>query len=249
MKRKNEEAKERARIVREEAAAAKKAEEAARFEDAEEEEEEDDWCPGQAAGQAIDKFDQRDGRLGRGRKGGKGGGRGNDDRKKVFVGNLSWGVDEEMLTEFFEEAVGKVSFVRIATDRETGQPRGFAHVEFEDPDSVEVAVSTLNGADLDGRSLRVDHAGNKPDGGSSGRTDRRAARVEEAETEDEIRQRKQRERFDRERLERHKKKDSEGNRQWTREWDAEKEAQPSDSDSVRGRGTRQYVPVFKEEEV
>ena len=84
--------------------------------------------------------------------------------QKCFVGNLSWNVTEDMLWEFFGEA-GEVKFVRIATDRETGQPRGFGHVEFSDTDAAEKAVTTLNGKELDGRGVRIDYASEKKDSG------------------------------------------------------------------------------------
>jgi RNA recognition motif-containing protein len=51
--------------------------------------------------------------------------------KKVFVGNLSYDVTREELLETFG-AAGKVVDAKVPTDRETGRPRGFAFVEFED---------------------------------------------------------------------------------------------------------------------
>jgi nucleolin len=53
--------------------------------------------------------------------------------------------------------------VRIATDRETGRSKGFAHVDFSTPDLASRAVSELNGVELMGRSLRIDHAQRKED--------------------------------------------------------------------------------------
>lgn len=81
----------------------------------------------------------------------------------VFVGGLSYQSTQDSLEEFFKEC-GKITNVRIAMN-EDGKPRGFAHIEFENEDSVQSALK-LSGRDLDGRSIRVDVAGNK--GGRSG---------------------------------------------------------------------------------
>merc|ERR1719174_280105 len=106
---------------------------------------------------------------GKGSKGGKGAktftpSEKPDGCKKIFCGNLSWNVDDNMLWEFFGEA-GTVTFVRLATDREKGQPRGFGHVEFEDEESAEKAVTDFNGKDLAGRGVRIDYAGERKDDG------------------------------------------------------------------------------------
>jgi nucleolin len=70
--------------------------------------------------------------------------------------------------EFFGQC-GKIANVRIAMG-EDGRPRGFAHIEFDNEDAVQSALK-LSGRDLDGRSIRVDVAGNKG-GRSGGRSDR-----------------------------------------------------------------------------
>merc|ERR1711998_601558 len=64
---------------------------------------------------------------------------------------------------------GTVTNVRLATDRETGQPRGFGHVEFDSEEATEKAVTEMNGTDLDGRSLRIDYAGAKKEDGKGGK--------------------------------------------------------------------------------
>jgi len=83
---------------------------------------------------------------------------------KLYVGNLSWGTEEEALQELFEE-YGKVVDCYIPTDRETGQHRGFAFVTMEPDDALRAADET-DGYELDGRILRVNEA--QPKG--SGRT-------------------------------------------------------------------------------
>jgi len=84
----------------------------------------------------------------------------------IFVGNLSYETSEESLTSFFENC-GKITGVRVAFDQE-GNPRGFAHVDFASPDSVEKAVAKA-GSKLDGRAIRVDYSSSKKqDGGNRG---------------------------------------------------------------------------------
>ena len=73
---------------------------------------------------------------------------------KVFVGGLNWGTKEEGLQDFFRE-VGEISSVKIITDRETGRSRGFGFVEFTSEESANAAVNSMNGAELDGRVLKV----------------------------------------------------------------------------------------------
>ena len=75
---------------------------------------------------------------------------------KLYVGNLSWGTEEEGLRELFEE-YGKVIDCYIPTDRETGQHRGFAFVSMDPEDALRAADET-DGYELDGRILRVNEA-------------------------------------------------------------------------------------------
>jgi len=100
-----------------------------------------------------------------------GGGATGEKSKTVFVGNLSWNTDDESLTNLFSEC-GSISSIRIITDKDTGQSKGFAYVEFEDIDAAEVAVS-YHGTELDGRNLRINfETGNKKSGGDRGGGDR-----------------------------------------------------------------------------
>jgi len=77
------------------------------------------------------------------------------------VGNLSFDVTREELIQTFS-AAGKVVDAKVPTDRETGRPRGFAFVEFEDDEAAAKSISLLNGKDLKGRPLRVNEAENRP---------------------------------------------------------------------------------------
>eukprot|EP00584_Thalassiosira_punctigera_P011030 CAMPEP_0172526122 /NCGR_PEP_ID=MMETSP1067-20121228/1109_1 /TAXON_ID=265564 ORGANISM="Thalassiosira punctigera, Strain Tpunct2005C2" /NCGR_SAMPLE_ID=MMETSP1067 /ASSEMBLY_ACC=CAM_ASM_000444 /LENGTH=390 /DNA_ID=CAMNT_0013309565 /DNA_START=144 /DNA_END=1316 /DNA_ORIENTATION=+ len=83
---------------------------------------------------------------------------------KLYVGNLSWGTEEEALRELYEE-YGKVVDCYIPTDRETGQHRGFAFVTMEPDDALRAADET-DGYELDGRILRVNEAQPKGSGRS-----------------------------------------------------------------------------------
>ena len=73
---------------------------------------------------------------------------------KLFVGNLSFKVDEGTLEQLFAQH-GNVVSVAIPTDRETGRKRGFAFVEMETQSGAEAAIQSMNGQDLDGRQLAV----------------------------------------------------------------------------------------------
>lgn len=79
----------------------------------------------------------------------------------VFVGNLSWEVTKEVMEDMLTDVVGPNSFVsvRVAFDRVTKKPRGFAHVEFVDLQTAERAINELNSLEVMGRALRADKAG------------------------------------------------------------------------------------------
>ncbi len=77
--------------------------------------------------------------------------------KKLFVGNLSYGVTDESLKEFFE-AAGTVESAKVITDRETGRSRGFGFVEMSNEDEAKKAIDELNEKELDGRAISVNEA-------------------------------------------------------------------------------------------
>jgi len=78
--------------------------------------------------------------------------------KKLYVGNLSWDTTEETLRLAFGEDGRNVSNVTILTDRETGRPRGFGFVEMGSEEDARAAISALDGAEIDGRNIRVNEA-------------------------------------------------------------------------------------------
>jgi cold-inducible RNA-binding protein len=83
----------------------------------------------------------------------------------IFVGNLSYQTTQEDLQAAFS-SYGPVERVNIVTDRDTGQPRGFAFVEMTERRDAETAISQLNGAELNGRAINVNEARPKPTGGT-----------------------------------------------------------------------------------
>jgi len=79
----------------------------------------------------------------------------------IFVGNLSFQTTQDELHAAFAQ-YGNVDRVNIVTDRDTGQPRGFAFVEMPDQHEAETAIQQLNGAEMNGRALNVNEARPKP---------------------------------------------------------------------------------------
>ena len=77
--------------------------------------------------------------------------------KKLFVGNLSWGTDDQSLRQTFE-AFGEVEEAVVISDRDTGRSRGFGFVTFSDDEAADTAVSALDGSDMDGRPVKVNVA-------------------------------------------------------------------------------------------
>ena len=76
---------------------------------------------------------------------------------RLYVGNLSYNTSQADLEAFFA-AAGEVREVAIPTDRETGQPRGFAFVTMGSASAATSAIAELNGRMLDGRNLKVNEA-------------------------------------------------------------------------------------------
>ncbi len=86
---------------------------------------------------------------------------------RLYVGNLSFSTSSETLTAHFA-TVGEVREVAMPTDRETGQPRGFAFVTMGNAQQANEAISRLNGSMLEGRPLRVNEAQERPQRGGGG---------------------------------------------------------------------------------
>ncbi len=75
----------------------------------------------------------------------------------LYVGNLSFDTTEDGLRQAFA-AHGSVDSVRVITDRDTGNSRGFGFVEMNDSQAGQTAMMALNGQELDGRTLTVNEA-------------------------------------------------------------------------------------------
>jgi RNA recognition motif-containing protein len=80
-----------------------------------------------------------------------------EENLNIYVGNLSFNTTETELFNAFAN-YGTVKSARIATDRDTGRPRGFGFVEMDNPAEAEAAINALNGSQLAGRVLTVNEA-------------------------------------------------------------------------------------------
>jgi len=81
----------------------------------------------------------------------------------IFVGSLPWSIEEADLRESFE-VYGSVSSVKIITDKFTGRSKGFGFVEMESDEEAEKAITELNGATVEGRTIVVNKSEPKPEG-------------------------------------------------------------------------------------
>ena len=85
--------------------------------------------------------------------------------KKLYVGNLSYGVTDSALQKLFEPH-GTVLSAQVIMDRETGRSKGFGFVEMES--GAEAAIAALSGQQIEGRSLTVNEARPREDRGGGG---------------------------------------------------------------------------------
>lgn len=86
---------------------------------------------------------------------------------RLYVGNLPFSATTETLRQAFT-ASGEVTDVHIVTDRESGQSRGFGFVTMGNATEAANAIASMNGANLDGRALRVNEAEERPQHGGGG---------------------------------------------------------------------------------
>jgi RNA recognition motif-containing protein len=75
----------------------------------------------------------------------------------IYVGNVSYDLDDQELKELFEEH-GSVTSARIITDRQTGRSKGFGFVEMPDDGQAQAAIDALNRVEVGGRPLTVNEA-------------------------------------------------------------------------------------------
>ena len=77
--------------------------------------------------------------------------------KKLYCGNLSYGVSSSQLEQLFSE-FGSVESAQVISDRDTGRSKGFGFVEMESDAAAQAAIDGLNETEHDGRRLIVNEA-------------------------------------------------------------------------------------------
>lgn len=90
--------------------------------------------------------------------------------RRLYVGNLPFSATESTIETKFAEH-GKVESVKVITDRDTGQSKGFGFVEMRTASEANAAIAALNGAEMDGRTIKVNEAKpqtKRPAGGRGG---------------------------------------------------------------------------------
>jgi RNA recognition motif-containing protein len=87
--------------------------------------------------------------------------------KKLYVGNLTYGVTDAALQQMFEPH-GTVESAQVIMDRDTGRSKGFGFVEMKTDQEAKAAIAALNGKEMEGRALTVNEAKPKTEGGGRG---------------------------------------------------------------------------------
>lgn len=89
--------------------------------------------------------------------------------KNIYVGNLAFSTAESDIESLFGR-YGQVDRVHLVRNRDTGESRGFAFVEMANAQEADNAINGLNGQDLHGRTLSVNEARPRPEGGGAPRS-------------------------------------------------------------------------------
>jgi RNA recognition motif-containing protein len=87
--------------------------------------------------------------------------------KKLYVGNLAYGVTDSDLQQLFATH-GTVQSAQVIMDRDTGRSKGFGFVEMGSDQEAQAAIAALNGKEVEGRALTVNEARPKTEGGGGG---------------------------------------------------------------------------------
>jgi RNA recognition motif-containing protein len=87
--------------------------------------------------------------------------------KKLYVGNLSYGISDSTLEQLFS-AHGQVQSAQVIMDRDTGRSKGFGFVEMGTDEEAQAAIAAMNGKEVEGRALTVNEARPKESGGRGG---------------------------------------------------------------------------------
>lgn len=77
--------------------------------------------------------------------------------RKIYVGNLGYGVTNDTLSEKFAE-FGNVDSAKVIMDRDTNRSKGFAFVEMSTDEEAQNAIKSLNGSEFEGRQMNVTEA-------------------------------------------------------------------------------------------
>ncbi len=77
--------------------------------------------------------------------------------RKLYVGNLPYSANDQVLRSKFEE-VGTVDSSKVITDRDTGRSKGFGFIEMSTDEEAEEAISKFHGQEFDGRTMTVSEA-------------------------------------------------------------------------------------------
>jgi len=85
----------------------------------------------------------------------------------LYVGNLSFDVNEDELNDLFAQQ-GEVVSAKVITDRETGRPRGFGFVEMAQSEDAQKAIENLDGQEFKGRNMKVNLAKPRENRGGGG---------------------------------------------------------------------------------
>ena len=86
--------------------------------------------------------------------------------KKLYVGNLSYGMTDSDLQNLFDPH-GTVQSAQVIMDRDTGRSKGFGFVEMDNGEEAQAAIAALNGQEVNGRALTVNEARPREDRGGS----------------------------------------------------------------------------------
>ena len=82
----------------------------------------------------------------------------------IYVGNLSWSMTDDDLSNLFSQ-YGSVTSAKILKEKNTGRSKGFGFVEMEDDEAAKTAIATLNESEVQGRKLIVNESQPRPEGG------------------------------------------------------------------------------------
>jgi cold-inducible RNA-binding protein len=86
--------------------------------------------------------------------------------KKLYVGNVSYGMTDSNLQNLFESH-GTVQAAQVIVDRDTGRSKGFGFVEMDNAAEAQAAIEALNGKEVNGRALTVNEARPREDRGGN----------------------------------------------------------------------------------